>query len=989
MSTAVPGPGEAGTRAPAPEPNARDRELADALRGDISGEVRFDAGTRALYATDASNYRHVPVGVVRPRSEEDVVAVVAHARRYGVPVTSRGAGTSIAGNACGPGLVIDFARHLDRIIDIDAERRLARVQPGVVLDTLRSAATPYGLTFGPDPSTHSRCTLGGMIGNNACGTHSVAWGKTVDSVHSLRVLLSDGTQLEVGATSAADLERRCGQGDRTGQLYRELRALSDDIGDEVRRHFPDLARRVSGYNLDQLLPENGFHLARALVGSEGSCATVLEATVQLVESPPVRAMVVLGFDDSYAAADEVTQLRGLDALAIEGIGADLIDVVRERNPRSPALGLLPVGRSWMLVEVGGDEPGQARAAADRIVRALGNRAETVVHTEATQMSALWKVREEGAGYSTRMADGSERWSGWEDAAVPPERLGAYLREFDGLLERYGRRGVTYGHYGDGCIHVRIDFDLRSMSGAADYRAFLESAADLAVSHGGSISGEHGDGQARSELLSRMYPPRLMEAFGRFKDAFDPEGLLNPGLIARPRALDSDLRLLVAPPRIPDRTTLALHADNGDLASATRRCVGVGTCLNPSGGVMCPSYRATREERHSTRGRAHLLFEMLGGGVITGGWRSPEVREALDLCLSCKGCKTDCPVSVDMATYKAEFLHHHYRRRPRPASHYSMGFLPLWLALGQQAPGLANRALAGPLGPALKRLAGIAPERNLPRLAPQTLRAWWSQQRDRPSGSGQDVVLFPDTFTNHFDPHIGRDAIAALEALGCTVRLPRRPVCCGLTWASTGQLGIARRVLRYAAKTLRPQLDAGMPVVGLEPSCTAFLRNDARELAPHEPNVRALADATRTFAEHVEPTRGRWHVSAHGPQAGGAARGKARGKALVQVHCHQYAEMGFDADRSTLEATGVEAEVLDSGCCGLAGNFGFERGHYDVSVACAEQALLPAVRAADPDTLVVADGFSCRTQLRQLAGVEPLHLATLVARALAVGTRGTS
>ncbi|MER7012637.1 FAD-binding and (Fe-S)-binding domain-containing protein [Saccharopolyspora sp. NPDC000359] len=942
-------------------------DLVTELRAALSGPARFDPGTRALYSTDASNYRQVPTGVVFPRDEDDVAATVDIARRHGVPITTRGAGTSIAGNAIGTGLVLDFARHLNRIVDIDPERRLARVQPGVVLDSLRSAVAGHGLTFGPDPSTHSRCTLGGMIGNNSCGTHSVAWGKTVDNVHSLDVLLSDGTRLEVGATPPEQLAELCARGDRVGRLHQDLRALRDDVADLVRRTFPDLARRVSGYNLDQLLPENGFHLARALVGTEGSCAVVLGATVELVPSPPARALTVLGFPDTYAAADEVPRLRGLGALAIEGLSAELVDVVRLRNPASPALPLLPGGRSWLLVESGGADRGEAEAAAEAIIRAMGERAESVVHTDPARLAALWKIREEGSGYSTRMA-GSERWSGWEDAAVPPEQLGSYLREFDALLARFGRRGVTYGHYGDGCIHVRIDFDLLSRPGTAEYRSFLEAAADLVVAHGGSVSGEHGDGQARSALLSRMYPPEVIRAFERFKAAFDPHELLNPGQIVHPRPVDADVRPLVAPARIPTRTALALHADSGDLAAATRRCVGMGKCLNTTGGVMCPSYRVTREEQHSTRGRAHLLFEMLAGRVIRGGWRSPEVREALDLCLSCKGCKSDCPVDVDMASYKAEFLHQHYRHRLRPAAHYSMGFLPLWLKLGQHAPQLVNRVLSGPLAPALKRLGGIDQRRAVPQLAPQALQAWWSGRAQRDDSTAQ-VVLFPDTFTNHFDPHIGRDAVAALEALGQAVHIPRQPLCCGLTWHSTGQLGTARRVVRRTARALRPLLDRGLPVVGLEPSCTAFLRHDALELAPDDLDVAALAAATRTFAEWVEPTRDQWQQPAHDRQA------------LVQVHCHQHADLGFTADQATLDATGTNARVLDAGCCGLAGNFGFERGHHEVSIACAEQGLLPAVRAAEPGTDVIADGFSCRTQLRQTAGIEPLHLATLVARTL--------
>ncbi|MBE9373593.1 FAD-binding oxidoreductase [Saccharopolyspora sp. HNM0983] len=944
--------------------------FAAELRRALAGPVRTDPGHRALYSTDASNYRQVPVAVVQPRSTDDVAAATALAREHGVPITSRGAGTSIAGNACGPGLVLDFARHLDHIEHLDPDRRTARVQPGVVLDSLRAAAAEHGLTFGPDPSTHSRCTLGGMIGNNSCGTHSVAWGKTVDNVRELDVLLTDGTRLQVGATSEADLQRACLRGDRTGTLYRTLRDLRDETAPAVRTRFPDLTRRVSGYNLDHLLPENGFHLARALVGSEGTCATVLGATVDLVEAPRARAVTVLGFADTYAAADEVPRLRGLNALAIEGLSAELVDVVRRRNPRSPALPLLPGGRSWLLVETGGADEAEARAGAERIAAALGERADHVVHTDPARTAALWKIREEGSGYAT-LLDGTQRWSGWEDAAVPPEALGSYLRDFDALLARFGLRGVTYGHYGDGCVHVRIDFDLLSRSGGTTYRDFLEAAADLVVGHGGSVSGEHGDGRARSALLPRMYPPEIITAFERFKTAFDPEDLLNPGQIVRPRPVDADLRTIVAPPVIPSRTELALPDDGGDLAPATRRCVGMGKCLDSTGGVMCPSYRATGEEQHSTRGRAHLLFEMLSGQVITRGWRSPEVRDALDLCLSCKGCKTDCPVGVDMATYKAEFLHHHYRRRLRPAAHYSMGFLPLWLALGSRAPRLTARALSSPLQHLLKRLGGIEPRRDIPQPAQQSLQTWFAERprRQRPRDSRR-VVLFPDTFTNHFEPDIGRDAVAVLEELGHAVELPQGSVCCGLTWHSTGQLGTARTVLRRTARTLRPHLQRGAPLVGLEPSCTAFLRADAGELAPDDPDVQRVSTAATTFAELLEPTTARWARPAEsGPPL------------LAQVHCHQYAETGYRADRAVAEAAGSPTRVLDAGCCGLAGNFGFERGHHDVSVACAEHALLPAVRAADPGTAVLADGFSCRTQLRQTSDAQPLHLAELLARAL--------
>ncbi|WP_433273111.1 FAD-binding and (Fe-S)-binding domain-containing protein [Actinosynnema sp. CS-041913] len=879
------------------------------LRASVDGDVLADPASRALYSVDASNYRHVPRVVVRPRSLDAVVSAVQVAVAFDVPVTNRGAGTSIAGNSAGPGLVIDFARYLDRVISIDPVERVAVVQPGVVLDRLNDAAREHGLLFGPDPSTHSRCTVGGMVGNDACGAHSVAWGKTSDNVVALDVLLPDGRRFDTRTPPRLDLP-------------------------EVDpAWFPSLDRRVSGYRLDAL-PD----LARALVGSEGTCVTVLGASLRLVEVPERRVLAVLGFDGPYDAADHAAVVRELDVLAVEGINESLADAA----PGSRAL--LPRGVSWLFVET-------ADEAVAHVAASLAPH--SVVVTDPARQRALWRVREDGAGLATRMADGSEAWSGWEDAAVPPERLGSYLREFDALLTGHGRRGVTYGHFGEGCLHVRIDFDLR-----AGYRSFLEDAADLVVAHGGSLSGEHGDGQARSELLSRMYPPAALRAFGRFKAAFDPDNRMNPGRIVDPLPLDADLRVVVAPPTIPTRAKLALHADRGDLAAATRRCVGVGKCLNTSGGVMCPSYRVTREERHSTRGRARLLFEMLNGEVVRDGWRSPEVRDALDLCLGCKGCKRDCPVDVDMATYKAEFLHHHYRRRVRPLSHYSMGWLPLWLRLR-----LVNGATSR-----LARFAGVAVERPLPTPAAQTFQRTFAG-----GGGGDRVLLFPDTFTNYFEPGVGHDAAAVLSFAGQGVEVPRSAVCCGLTWFSTGQLGVARRVIRRTARALRPWTAAGVAVVGLEPSCTAFLRSDALEVAGDDQDVVRLAESVRTFAEHLSP------LLEPLPR---------NGSALVQPHCHQYAEIGLDADRALLERAGVSASVL-AGCCGLAGNFGFEKGHYDVSMAVAEQTLLPAVREAAPETTVVADGFSCRTQVRQGSDTEPVHTATLVARALGVDRSGTS
>ncbi len=857
------------------------RAFLDQLRRHVDGDVLDDPASRALYSADASNYRHVPRVVVRPRTTDAVVAAVGLAAEHRVPITSRGAGTSVAGNACGTGLVLDFSRYLDAI-EISGDR--AFVQPGAVLDKVNAQAGAY--LFGPDPSTHSRCTIGGMIGNNACGAHSVKWGKTSENVANLDVLTVDGRRFHTDNPP-------------------QLRLPAHDPA-----WFPRLTRRVSGYALDAPT------LTQQLVGTEGTCVVLLGAELKLVRRPERRVLVVLGFADTYDAADQVTQIE--DALAVEGVDEALVRGVRTRPD-------LPEGRSWLFVEVE-DHP-------ERVAKLSRNS--MVIHDPA-QQRALWRIREDGAGLATRMPDGGEAWSGWEDAAVPPERLGAYLREFDRLLARHGRRGITYGHYGEGCLHVRIDFDL-----AHGYREFLQDAADLVVSHGGSLSGEHGDGQARSELLSRMYPPAAIRAFEEFKHAFDPGDLLNPGRIVRPRKLDDDLRILVAPPRIPTRA---------EFASDTRRCVGVGKCLNTKGGVMCPSYRVTREEKHSTRGRAHLLFEMLNGDVVKDGWRSREVAEALDLCLGCKGCKRDCPVDVDMASYKAEFLHEHYKGRPRPRSHYAMGWLPTWLKYG-----LVNRFTAR-----FGRFAGLTPERELPTPTTPLVRQL------HPLGKGEPVLLFPDTFTNFFEPGIGIDAANVLAHLGNRVELPSANVCCGLTWHSTGQLRKARRVVERTARALYPWTSRRIPVIGLEPSCTAFLKVEAPKLSGIK-EVRALADATRTFAEHVAPEL---------PALPGAR------EAVVQTHCHQYAELGFEADRTAMAKAGLRPKVVE-GCCGLAGNFGFEQGHYDVSIACAEQELLPAIRDNE-DAIVLADGFSCRTQIRHTTDRAPVHLATALAALLDLG-----
>ncbi|OWA05593.1 FAD-binding oxidoreductase [Streptomyces sp. CS113] len=955
-------------------------DLEAALRRAVRGEVGFDTTSRALTTMDASNYRRVPLGVVAPRDADDVAAVLEVCREREVPVVARGGGTSIAGQATGTGVVLDFTRHMNRLVALDPQARTAVVQPGLVLDRLQDAAAPHGLRFGPDPSTHGRCTLGGMIGNNSCGSHSVAWGTTADSVRELSVLTARGRRLRLGQEWAGAPEG--------------LRDLVDGDLARLRTGFPDLPRRISGYALDALLPERGADVARSFCGSEGTLGVLTEAVVGLVESPRARALAVLGYADEAGAAEAAAGLLPLGPLTVEGMAVDLV----------PSTEGLPRGGAWLFVETGGDTEAEARARAEAVVRAA-DVVDALVVTDPGGQRALWRIREDASGTATRMPDGSEAWPGWEDCAVPPARLGGYLRDFRRLMSAHGLRGTPYGHFGDGCIHVRIDFDLLSDAGVARFRRFSEELADVVVAHGGSLSGEHGDGQARAELLPRMYGAETVALFERAKALWDPDDLLNPGMLVRPAPLDTNLRFAVLP-REPVDVAFGYPSDGGDFSAAVRRCVGVAKCRTtsaPGAGVMCPSFRATGEEEHSTRGRARLLHEMLAGELVTDGWRSTEVRDALDLCLSCKGCRSDCPVGVDMATYKAEFLHHHYAGRRRPAAHYAMGWLPVWLrwaARVRAAPVVNALASVRPLTAVAKRLGGIAGQREVPRLAREPFSRWWRRRGGRPAaggGPGGDlVVLWPDTFTEHLAPSVGRAAVRVLEAAGLRVALPptlrgravvgdgtsrsalalltaRRGgrVCCGLTYVSTGQLDRARAVMRRTLDLMAPVLETSAPVVVLEPSCAAALRTDLPELLHDDPRAARLAARVLTFAEALERHAPHWTPPAVNLPAVG------------QTHCHQHAVLGDAADRRLRASAGLTGE-LSGGCCGLAGNFGFEAGHYEVSAACAEDQLLPAVREAPDGAVVLADGFSCRTQLEQLAGVRGRHLAEVLAEGLAEG-----
>jgi FAD/FMN-containing dehydrogenase/Fe-S oxidoreductase len=938
-----------------------DPGLAVALRAAGIREVDDSTRRRAEYSSDASNYRIVPQVVVFPRHVEEIVAAVDVAARLGVPVTPRGGGTSIAGNAVGPGLVIDTSRHLNRVLEVDAATRTALVEPGTVLDAITAAAAPHGLRFGPDPSTHSRATIGGSIGNNACGSRALRYGRTADNVTELDLLLADGRRFTAGNYPNGTEPMNAAE----AEIISALRTLVDDNLALIRTRFGTFTRQVSGYSLEHLLPERGLDVAKFLTGTEGTLGVLLGARVRLVQSPPAVALAVLGYPDMPSAAEAVPALLPHQPVAIEGMDARLVEVVRSRRGEA-AVPPLPRGAGWLFVETSGATESEAVANAEKLVTDA-NALDAAVVTGATAR-ALWRIREDGAGLGGRTPAGDPAWPGWEDAAVPVPRLGPYLREFGALMTDHGVDGLVYGHFGDGCVHARIDFPL---SRAPErFRAFLEDAATLVGRHGGSMSGEHGDGRARGALLPHMYPPEAIDLFGRVKRIFDADNLLNPGVIVSPAPVDADLR-------VPQARSLGVHPggfrfrrDAGDLGVAVHRCVGVGKCRadnGDTGGVMCPSYLATRDEKDSTRARARVLQE-LANGTLVGGYDAPEVAESLDLCLSCRGCSSDCPAGVDMATYKAEVLHRRYRRRRRPASHYALGWLPRWARLASRAPRAANAPLRNErVGRVLKRLGGIDQRRALPEFAAETFRAWFERRPVRPVERGP-VLLWVDTFTDHFTPAVGRAAVAVLEDAGYRVELTTDRVCCGLTWISTGQLDGARRQLRRSLDALESAVAAGTPIVGLEPSCTAVLRHDLLELMPDDDRAVRVAASTKTLAELLAATDG-WQPPSLDDVHG-----------VAQPHCHQHAVLGWQADAALLAAGGAQVDAV-GGCCGLAGNFGVEKGHYEVSVAVAEAALLPAVRAAGDGATVLADGFSCRTQLDQLAAVQGRHLAEVLAERL--------
>lgn len=953
--------------------------LEVALTERFGSAVRFDVSHRATYASDASNYRQVPIGVVVPASMNDFIEAVSICRRHGAPILMRGGGTSMNGQTVNSAVVFDLSVHCNGILELDPDARLALVEPGVVCDTLRDAAEVHGLTFAPDPSTHSRCTLGGMVANNSCGPHSVMAGKTLENVESLEVVTYDGERFWVGPTSDEELENIIAAGGRRGQIYSDLRNLRDRYAASIRDRFPTIKRRVSGYNLDQLLPENGFNVARALVGTEGTCALTLKARVRLVTSPSQRVVLALGFPDIYVAADAVPEYQGFGPIAIEGLDRAIIRGLQARGLAAKEIALLPEGDAWVLIEFGDDTMEGAIEQAKLAQAYFETRPHEVVPsalliTDSVTQRRLWSIRETGSSATQLSIDPSvpDPQVGWEDAAVDPHRLGDYLRAFQALVDRYGFKTSLFGHFGDGCVHARITFNLRTAEGVFTFRAFIKEAAQLVVDYGGSLTGEHGDGQAKAEFLPIMYGEELMEAMREFKRIWDPESKLNPRKVIDAYRVDENLRMGPTYKVVTLATKLNFRSPEGNgFQRAVERCVGMGKCRSDQAGTMCPSYRATREERYSTRGRARLLWEMLQGEVITDGWNSEAVKEGLDTCLSCKGCRSDCPTHTDMASYKAEFLAQYHRTRRRPRQALTMGRIGDWAPLAARFPRVVNVLTHSPgLSRLSKLIGGVAPERELPKFALKSFRklqrAKTPDQEVAQHGLPK-VVLWVDTFCEHFHPEVAVAAQNVLRHAGFKAVLPATPLCCGRPLYDFGYLDLAREKLARVLDVLSSQLsdDPSTPlaVVGLEPGCMSVFKDELLKLFPDDPRAKALSDKVFLIGDFL-------HSHGYEPP-------QLEADVLVHTHCHQKSLFGSTGEVALLKKMGVRSTLLDSGCCGMAGSFGFNPKHADISKAVGELVLLPAIRKLPVTSVVLTNGFSCREQIRQGTGREVMHLVELL------------
>lgn len=956
------------------KPNIDESALERALKEKLGDDVLFDNGTKALYSRDGSNYRQVPIGVVRPKNAEDIATILEICRKFNAPVLSRGAGTSLAGQCCNWAVVMDMSRHFNNITFFDVQNSTISVEPGIVLDEVRNKTKEKGLMFGPDPATHNHNSLGGMMGNNSCGIRSVMASKdgtgarTSDNVASMKIITYDGIAMEVGPTSDEEFLNIVQEGGRKAEIYQQLRDLRDKYADLIRERFPKIPRRVSGYNLDDLLPENGFNVAGALGGSEGTCVVITELTLKLVPNPKKRVVMVVGFEDVTKVGEYASKVIECGPIGLEGIDHQLVTFMRNSHLREDELEMLPAGYSCMITEWGGDTTEEAFEQAEKALKFL--QTEDVVtayriYEGEEEQEKIWAVREAGLGATAFVPNLEDSWPGWEDSAVPPECLGEYIGELKELFKKYDYKVSVYGHFGQGCVHCRIPFNMETQEGVEKFRKFMDDASNLVLKYGGSLSGEHGDGQARAELLGKMYGPELLEAFREFKRIWDPQGKMNPGKVIDPNPILSNLRL--GPHYKPKqvKTHFQFPDDKYTFDRSALRCVGIGECRKHEDGVMCPSYQVTREEKHSTRGRSTLLFEMLRGEVIKDGWQSEEVKEALDLCFSCKGCKGECPVNVDMTTYKAEFLSHYYEKKTRPRHAYALGWITIWSRLASKFPGIVNYLTNTPLtAKIIRKIAGMGEERRFPVFAPQTFRQWFLN-REPKNPEGKKIMLWADTFNNYFYAQTAIAAVEVLEHFGFHVIIPQGHLCCGRPLQVYGMLKMAKRWLREILEVHKEEIRSGIPVIGLEPSCMVTLRDEMLNFFPSDNDAQRLAKQSYILSEfiikYVEEDK----------------LPKINSKVLLHFHCHHSSVLKTKDETDLLKKMGVDFKALDSGCCGLAGSFGFEKDHHEISMASGERVLLPAVREQDEQTMILTNGFSCREQIAQGTIRKAVHLAELM------------
>jgi FAD/FMN-containing dehydrogenase/Fe-S oxidoreductase len=957
------------------EVNDLERELGKAIRGN----VRFDAGSRLLYSTDASMYQMEPVGVVIPRDADDVQAAIETAARHKVAILPRGGGTSLTGQTVNRALVLDFSRYMDQVLEVNAEELWARVQPGLVQDNLNHHVRALGLGFGPDTSTSNRATLGGMLGNNSGGSHSIAYGLTVEHVIELTTVLADGSRAVFGEVTPDEFAAKCRAPGLEGQIYREVARIRDTYADEIQAKYPAHWRRVSGYNLNELVPAIGrrhatsgkpLNMARLIVGSEGTFLTVVEAKMRLIRRPKKTAVEVIHYRQIQEALESSSSILQTGPYAVELTDKMILDLARNNIEQSQRMGFVQGDPgAIMIVEYAGETDAEVRAKIDaldaRRQRERFGYAAHVAHDTAEQQS-IWKLRKAGLGLLLGMKGDKKPIAFVEDTAVAPQHLAEFVSRFREIFAKHDTEGAYYGHCSVGCLHIRPVIDLKTPRGLEQVRAIADEITDLVVRFNGTISSEHGDGRARSPFLERMYGPRIMQAFRELKRAFDPDNRMNPGNIVAPAGVTDHLRYGTQYTTWEPKTLLDF-SEQGGFAASIEMCNGVGACRKTLEGTMCPSYMATKDEEHSTRGRANALRAVLSGRLPAKEFTGRRLYEVMDLCLECKGCKAECPSNVDMAKLKYEFLHHYYDANGLPLRNRLFGRIARMNALGARLPGLVNWiSNLAPSRWVLEKVAGIDRRRPLPALAAQTFTDWFARHTPPAAAPRGEVVLFNDTFTTYNVPEIARAAVGVLEAAGYRVVLIDRK-CCGRPLISKGMLAEAREHAAWNVARLAPYARRGVPIVGLEPSCLLTLRDETVELVRTE-DARAVARQSFLFEEFLVRERGR------GLELSFGAKGK---KALLHGHCHQKALVGTAPTVAALRWAGFEVQEIDSGCCGMAGSFGFEREHYDISVALGNRRLAPAVKAAPADTEIVAPGISCRQQIQHLAGRRAKHPAEVL------------